>query len=491
MVPIIITVLYFVFFSVYFGLKAKKKISTGKDFFTASGQLGWFAVMCSFTLAPLGGGHTSSLWQAQAGLGVSVAWWGVITGGIFVPIFLLWFGPMFRKLKVQTFPQALGKVFGPKIKIVNTSIAPAGWLGITMSETLGIATVIYTLSGGKLQFAPHCVLIAAALIIIYIMFGGMLQMGYMNVLNAIVLIGGSYLAVWYIGTWLPEGYDGVAKTYSLVGEAWRTDLFNFSIPAVFGIIIPCIVLNIFSVSSEHAMYQPMLAAKSNAEIRKGALLGGIINGMAAIPWVILGITGTSIAAIAAKEPLLAVPQLALQALPPVLIGVLMVALLCALLSTASGMVLAIAHVVTDDIIEPLHKEKFSGNKQIWIGRIVVVGVTLAAALPALKVTLIISLFFWCFSLSMPIFVAYFIGMVWKVNRTAAWINLIASLAVNCWWTFALPSWCPEGFTFAFWPVFVTTFVLGIVLNLILPGEKGMLKQIEEQKKSTLKQEVAV
>lgn len=487
MVPIIITVVYFAFLSIFFGLKARKKISGGggKDYFTAAGRLGWFAVMCSFTLAPLGGGHTSSLWQAQAGMGVSVAWWGILSGGIFVPIFLLWFGPMFRKLKVQTFPQALGKVFGPKIKIVNTSIAPAGWLGITMSETLGIATVIYCLSGGKLQFAPTCVLIAAGLIVIYIFLGGMLQAGYMNVVNAIVLIVGSYIAVAYVGSWLPGGYDSVAQTYAAAGEGWRTNLFNLTPATVFGIIIPCVVLCVFSVSSEHAMYQPMLAAKSSKDIRKGTLLGGLINSMAAIPFVILGVTGTSIAAIAAKAPLLSVPELALMALPPVLIGVLMVSLLCALLSTASGMVLAISHVVTEDIIEPLHKERFSNKKQVWIGRAVVVVVTLAAALPALKVTLILSLFFWCFSLSLPIFINYLIGMFWKINRKAAWISLIASLAVNCWWTFALPAWCPATFTLSFYPVFVSTVVITVVLNLFMPGDKGMLRQIKDQENSAL------
>jgi SSS family solute:Na+ symporter len=485
MVPIIITIAYFGFLSIFFGLKAKKKISDGKQFFTAAGQMGWFAVMCTFTLSPLGGGHTTSLWQMQAGMGVSVAWWGILSGGIFVPIFMLWFGPMFRKLKVQTFPQALGKVFGPKIKIINTSIAPAGWLGITMSETLGIATAIYCLSGGRLQFAPHCVLIAAVLIVIYIWFGGMLQAGYMNIVNAVVLIVGSYIAVGYVGTWLPGGYDSVAQTYAAAGEAWRTNLFDFSPGAVFGVIIPCLLLCVFSVSSEHAMYQPMLGAKSSKEIRKGTLLSGLINSMAAVPFVILGMTGTSIAAIAAKEPLLSVPELALQALPPVLIGVLMVALLCALLSTASGMVLSIAHVVSEDIIEPLQKVKLSGKKQIWMGRILVLVVTLAAALPALKVSLIMPLFFWCFSLSLPIFINYLIGMVWKINRKAAWINLIASLAVNCWWTFALPAWCPPTFNFSFYPVFVTTVVLGVVLNLILPGEKSMLRQIKEQEKAAL------
>jgi len=92
----------------------------------------------------------------------------------------------------------------------------------------------------------------------------------------------------------------------------------------------------------------------------------------------------------------------------------------------------------------------------------------------------IALFFWCFSLSLPIFINYLIGMLWKVNRKAAWINLIASTIVNFWWTFACPSWCPPMFRLNFYPVFAVSVGLGIILNLIMPGEKGMLKRIKER-----------
>lgn len=223
----------------------------------------------------------------------------------------------------------------------------------------------------------------------------------------------------------------------------------------------------------------MLAAKSDKDIRKGAFLGGLINTAACIPWVILGVTAFSIASIAEQAPILSVPNLALQIMPPVLIGILMVALLCALLSTGSGMILAISHVVTDDIILPLKGGKTDSKQYTLISRIVIVFVTLAATLPALKVTLLISLFFWCFSLSMPIFVNYLIGLCWKINRKAAWINLIVTTIVNFWWTFACPSWAGI-FNFSFWPVAVTTIGLGIILNLVMPGEKGLLRQMKEK-----------
>ena len=241
---------------------------------------------------------------------------------------------------------------------------------------------------------------------------------------------------------LDGGYQSVVASYAAQGLEWHTDMFHLTPAVLMNCALPAVILHVFAVSSEHMMYQPMIAAKSNREIRKGALIAGVLNTACCIPFVVLGVTATSIAAIAEKAPILSVPELALTLMPDVLIGVLMVALLCALLSTGSGLILSTSHVES----------------------------------------LIITLFFWSFSLSMPIFVNYFIGMVWKVNRTAAWINLIASTAVNFWWTFACPSWAGI-FSLSFWPVAFTTVVLGVVLNLIMPGEKSMLTQIKEQKSS--------
>ncbi len=216
----------------------------------------------------------------------------------------------------------------------------------------------------------------------------------------------------------------------------------------------------------------MLGARDEHAIRKGALPGGLINAMACVPFVIMGVVAWSMPEITGTNALLSLPNLVLAFLSPAMVGVIMVALLCALLSTGSGMVLAISHVVTEDLINPVSKKKRTPKQQVWLGRLVCLIVTLAAALPALKVEVVIQLFFWCFSLSLPIFICYLIGMLWKVNRTAAWINLIASLAVNFWWTFACPSWCPPNFTLSFYPVFVVTVGLGIILNLVLPGEKA-------------------
>jgi len=480
MVAIIITVAYFLIMCIAFGTYTRRKISSDKQFFTASKQLGWFAVMVSLSMAPLGGGHTAALWQQSGFVGVGAAWWGVAFGGLMVPIFLLWFGPMFIRLKVQTFPQAMGKIFGPRMKVWNSAIAPAGWMGILMSELFGAAMVIYTLSGGALS-VPMCVLISGLLNILYVWFAGMLQASYMNIVNAAFLIVGSFFAIFWLGSAIPGGYQGVADTFAAAGVADKVNMFAFTPAVLWGVLVPVVLLSIFSVSSEQKQYLPMLAARDIPSIKKGAVPGGLINAMSCIPFVILGVTASAMPeSVVGSDAMLAVPHLIIHFLPPVIVGILMVALLCALLSTGAGVILAMSHVISDDLIKPMSKKERTPKKQMWISRGICLIVTLMAAIPSLWVEVFMELFFWCFSLSLPIFVCYLIAMIWKVNRKAAWINLIISMIVNCWWTFATPAWCPPEFGLSFYPVFVVTFGLGIILAIVLPGEKSMLKQLREQ-----------
>jgi SSS family solute:Na+ symporter len=110
-------------------------------------------------------------------------------------------------------------------------------------------------------------------------------------------------------------------------------------------------------------------------------------------------------------------------------------------------------------------------------------IALLVIVPALKLQLVLSIFFWTFSFAIPVFGVYLIGMMWKVNRVAAWATMLAGYAANFLWTFAPPTWLPSYMSLNVYPTIFTTLLFGIVLNLILPGEPGYLRQLKaaEQK----------
>jgi solute:Na+ symporter, SSS family len=500
---LVIAVGYFLVLSVGTSILLKRKVKSGNDFVTAGGSMAWPLVIAGFVLAPLGSGHTLSLWEASASMGASVLWWGIISGGIFVPLFLLWFGPWFRRLNVQTFPEGMGKIFGEKIGWLISAVFPAQLIGICIAEITATATAFYALGNKTIPFAPkvaenllsfdgllslakgllslNCISLAIGFTILYIVAAGLMQAAWMNIFNAVMLIAGSFLAVFATGSWLSRngGWESISDFYAKSGAGWKTSITNFSPDVMFNIIFPCMILLVFMCSASQAQNQPILAARSESDIRRGVFWAAFINSMAAYPWVILGLVGMAIPAIGILDPKLSVPGLAVAILPPWIVGLLMIALLSATLSTTGGLILATSHIVVHDILKRAVNPKMSDRTFLILTRIMIIVGSVLVVVPALKLPSIMPVFMWTFSFAIPVFGVYLIGMMWKVNKTAAWTTILAAYAANFYWTFAHPAWVPPNLTNNVYPTAFATLLFGVFLNLILPGEPAYLRQLKE------------
>jgi solute:Na+ symporter, SSS family len=488
---LVIALAYFLILSVGTSLFLKSKIKSGSDFVTGGGTLAWPLVMAGFVLAPLGSGHTLSLWEASAGLGASVLWWGIISGGLFVPLFVLWFGPWFRRLNVQTFPEGMGKIFGEKIGWLISAVFPAQLIGICIAEIIATATAFYALGDHYIPFAPHCILLAIGLTILYIIAAGLMQAAWMNLFNAVMLIVGSFIAVFWTGYWLSSrgGWASVSTFYANAGTPWKTSITNFSPDILFNIIFPCMILLVFMCSASQVQNQPMLMARSESDIRRGVFWASFINSMSTVPWVILALVGMSLPAISGLKDAakLSVPELAIMALPAPIVGILMIALLSATLSTTGGLILASSHIIVHDIFKRAVHPQMSDKTFLILTRIMILVCAGLVVIPALKLPFIFSVFMWTFSFAIPVFGVYLIGMLWKVNKIAAWTTILAAYAANFIWTFsseAVRSLLPSYLSLNVYPTAFATILFGIVLNLILPGQPGYLRQMKQAKEKT-------
>jgi len=480
---LVIAIVYFLLLSVGVSFFLRKKVKSGSDFVTGN-KMAWPLVTAAFVLAPLGSGHTLSLWEASAGMGASVLWWGMISGGIFVPLFLLWFGPWFRRMNAKTFPEAMGKIFGRKIGWLISAVFPAQLIGICIAEVTATATAFYALGGGEFPLR-NCIYLAVGFTIIYIVVAGLMQVAWMNLFNAIMLVVGSFVAVFFTGSWLSKrgGWESISGFYSEAGTAFKTSILHFSPDVIYGIMFPCLILLVFMCSASQAQCQPMLLAKSESDIRRGVFWASFINSMVTYPWVILALVGMSIPAIATLQDAakLAVPELALLALPPWMVGILMIALLSATLSTTAILILASSHIIVHDIFKGVVNPKMSDRSFLLFTRIMILVCAVLVIIPALKLTLMLPIFFWTFSFAIPVFGAYLIGMLWKVNRVAAWTTILAGYAANFLWTFASPTWLPEAISNnVVYPTTIATVLFGVVMNLILPGDPPYIRKLDAE-----------
>ena len=479
-----IALAYYVILLVVVGYICKKKIKTSSDFTKASGGLSWVMVTFGFVLIPLGAGHTISLWESAPGLGASVMWWGILTGGVFLPLMMLWFGPWVRRTGLNTIPEIMEKIFGPKYSRLWSGCVVATWTGIGAAEVTATGAAIYGLSGGTLPFFPWCILIALCLIVLYVYFGGMLQMVWLNVVNSIVMLIGSYLGMFLLTAWLVAnvgGWEGVKGVFDAMGQSHMLQNFHLSSGVWLGIIIPVVVLHCAAGAVAQNMNSPFFAAESETACRKGIFIGAGINALASIPWIVMALIVVAapfvMAGIAAADVNKLAPiQLALTALPKPIVALMMISLMAATLSTGGATIMANANVITNDIIKRAWKPNMSDNTKLRLTKIMILVSALMFAFPAFSNAVIFPVFLWCFSFGIPVFVVYFMGLRVKSSRAAAWITTLVTFAVNFWWTFWTPEWATGVWAINMYPVTVVSIVLGVSLSLILPGRPGLLRK---------------
>lgn len=496
---LVIAIVYFAALIIIASLYSRKKVKSAEDFANAGGGLGWVMVTFSFVLAPLGSGHTMSLWQKAAGggftdwadfggIGAGAMWWAIGAGAIFLPIAMLWMGPLYKKIGAPTAPGALSKIFGKEMGWFHAAFQTMTWTGIGCSELVATGTAIYTLChASNIPLSIYqAIILGFILIVCYVFFGGMLQMAWLNCINAVVMIVASYAAIGIIAVnYLAQfgGWDGVKAVYDAAGyTSILTQTGTLGLPPVWlGVIIPVIVLHTTAGAVSQTMMQPFFAAKDESACRKGVFLGCSFNIMSSLPWIFLGIAAMAIPAIASQvnaNGLTAVPLIAQQGLPVPAIGLLMVALLSATLSTGGGVVLANSNVIANDIVIGCCMPKADPKKKLFVNRICII-IAAALLLPGALIManeFVFNLFLWVFSFGMPIFVVFIIGYNFKLSKKAAWTTIIVCYIINCIWTFVdMSKFLPGVWSMNLYAVMVASVVLGIVFHLIMPGEKAWKK----------------
>jgi len=479
-----IALIYYVALSLIAGLIMRKKVKTATDFVKSSAGLSWPLITFGFVLIPLGAGHTLSLWEQAGVLGASVVWWGILTGGVFVPLMMLWLGPWVRQSGLQTFPAIIERIFGKELGWLHSAVQIAAWTGIGASEVLAGAAAIYGLTDGSVAYAPWCILISLGLTIIYIYFGGIMQMAWMNIVNACVLIFGSYLGLGMLITWVGAnagGLEGIKAVFESSGQSDLLSSINFGPELFFQVIIPVVVLHCAAGAVAQNMNSLFFAARSDSDCRKGVFYAAAINCMACVPWVLTALIGLGLARMGTfpgitEDAKLVVFQAANVALPKPVVAIMCISLLAAVLSSCAAHCMGNANMLTTDIINRAMFPNMNDTTRLKVMRWMILVCALLFAVPALTVPVVFPVFLWAFSFGIPVFVCYILGMVYKISRPAAWITIIVSYIVDFIWTFWTPSWASGPFALNMYPVTVVSVILGIVLTLVLPGEPGLLKQ---------------
>ncbi len=367
--PITIAVIvFYLLFLLSIGYLSSKKASGGlTDFFLAGRGLGKFTV----ALSAVSSGRSAWLVLGVTGTayatGLNAVW--AIAGYIFVEILMFFFvARRMRKYSEKynslTIPDILSTRYNDRnhlLRITSSLIIIFFMVAYVGSQVVAGGTAFSSTMG----ITPTAGMwVTAAIILIYVMFGGFHAVSKNDVLNALFMFGS--LVILPIAAIINLGGFGP------ILDSMHSQGGGFTNPMIFGFgaIVGLLGIGFGSPGNPHIVVRYM-SLKNIQEMRLAALIATFWNVLMGWGAVMIGLSGRamfpdiSMLPNGNQETIFTTVGSAL--LDPFTMGILMVATLAAIMSSADSQLLAGASALVNDIYAKIFaKEKEISTKQLVV-----------------------------------------------------------------------------------------------------------------------------
>ena len=407
------------------GAYYSRKQKNTTQYFLAGRKSRWYAIGASIFAANISSEHLIGLAGsgAAAGLAVGAYEWMAV----FCLFSLIWiFLPNYLKSKVFTMPEFLEKRYNPQSRWYLTSISILAYIFTKISVALFAGAILlkYLLGLDTLTSALILVTVTG----IYTIAGGLAAVIFADVIQAIILISGS-LILTLTGLSRVGGFAGLR-------ESLPPGFFDMVHPASHpvypwpGVFFGILILGIWYWSTDQYIVQKALSARNLDHARAGANLTALLKILPVFIFVLPGLIGRALwPDELANNPDMAYPIVISRLLPAGLSGLVVAALLAALVSSLSAVFNSCSSLFTMDIyrkINPGAGERqlvFTGR--IFTGIIVMIGILWIPFIRHMSDQIYQYLQAVQSYIGPPITAVFLLGIFWKrATGKAAFITLI-------------------------------------------------------------------
>ncbi len=429
------------------GFVARLSIKTDLDFFLSGRSLPAWITGLAFIAANLGA--LEILGQAANGAQYGVPavhyyWIGAVPAMIFLGLFMM---PFYYGAKVRSVPEYLRLRFNEAAHAFNAATFAVATVLISGVNLFALALIIHLMLGWSIAFA---ILVAAALVLVYITLGGLTSAIYNEVLQFFIIVAAllplTLVALHSIGG--ISGLEKKVKAFKPLGNAglhaWEglgihhvtNPLGSDWVGVVFGLGF---VLSFGYWTTNFAEVQRALSAKNMSAARRTPLIGAypkiFLPAIIILPGLIAVLTvhGLGVSKAIGLQYNTAIPHLIGTFLPEGMLGVAVTGLIAAFMAGVAANVTSFNTVVTYDIIQSYFVKEREPAYYLRAGRIVtIVGVLVSVltAFIAKGYSNIMNYIQTLFSIfNAPLFATFIIAMFWK--RATAWggfVSLVAGTA---------------------------------------------------------------
>lgn len=458
-------VILYLLISIGIGVYAATRVKSSRDYVVAGRSLPIYIVTAT-VFATWFGSETVlgiSATFLQEGLhGIVSDPFGSSLCLIFVGLFFA--RPLYR-MNLLTIGDFYHKKYGRVVEIAVSIAIVLSYMGWVSAQMTALGLVFNVLSDGAVT-QMQGTLIGAAIVLLYTLFGGMWSVALTDFFQMIIIVVGLF----YIG-WVVSGMVGGVGT--VVSHAQASGKLSFW-PAghardIVAFVAAWVTMMLGSIPQQD-VFQRVMSAKNENTAVHGSVLGGSLYFLFAFVPVFIAysamlIDPVMVQGLLDKDSQMILPTLILNHMPVFAQIMFFGALLSAIMSTASGTLLAPSVTFTENILKGF-MHRMDDRHLLWLMRGVVVCFAILVTVFALysnatiyemvenayKVTLVVA------------FTPLAFGVYWKRANTQGAVLAIL-LGLLTW--IPLEIWNPEGF----WPpqfAGLLMSILGMVVGSLMP-----------------------
>ena len=364
------------------GLWAAKLVNNSKDYLVAGRRLPLY-MSAATVFATWFGAETVlsvSATFTRDGLGGIVADpFGSTFCLIFVAVF---FARAFYRMDLLTIGDFYHKRYNKTVEVVTSVAITISYLGWTAAQLTALGLVFSVLSGGYLSLEAG-IYIGAVIVLVYTIFGGMWSVALTDLVQSVVILIGLTAVAWLVS----DMAGGAGKVVSAAYEAGKFEFWpKGGSKEWLWFVAAWMTMAIGSIPQQD-VFQRVTSAKDENTAVRGCMIGGLVYFAFAFVPIFIAYSALVIdpgyaklfANEDAREIQRILPNLILDRTPVWAQVVFFGALLSAILSTASGALMAPTALFTENVVRPF-APKMNDKQFLLLLRVILVTFTLAALL---------------------------------------------------------------------------------------------------------------
>ncbi len=400
------------------GIIGSFKAKSSEEFILAGRNLGMFMYLGCLSAVILGGASTIGTAQLGYEHGISGIWFVTMIG-----LGIIALGTIFIKrissLNVSTISELLGKRYNSEAQVISAIVAAIYTLMISVTQVIGMGTIIHTLLDWNMTAS---MLIGGFVVLFYTILGGMWSVTVTDIIQFVVMT----VAIFFF--MLPISVSEVGGMKELVAGLPKS---HFDLSSIgYGQIFQYFLLYTLGMAVSQDIWQRVFTAKTEKIARNGSIFAGLYSIAYAVAGSVIGMCAFLLLP-SAESSQSTFAALAIQILPQGLLGIVLAGVCSALMSTASGTLLASSTLISNDIMKKLWFKNISEKKYLLMTRLNTLGVGVIAIIFAIWIQdVLVALDVAYAILSGAIFVPFVAALFWKnIHPKAGVCSIIVSTAV--------------------------------------------------------------